>query len=296
MVWGAAQFYVSAQTTNLLYPSADAFVRAAVPGNNYGAAGALSVSGSEAVNGSGQTNGPSDSLMRFPLSEFAAAMNAQYGSDAWSVSSVVLTGAENATPSNPVFNRGVGAFEIRWLANNNWIEGSGTPNRFANDGITYQDVAGLLDPVLDLPLGRFTNTGANASVSFALTLAIPLVSNIVAGADVDLYLTAVSPAMGFTFNSRNFVLSNAWPALQIVAGPNFVPRISSISRSSSTEVSIRFNTASNWTYVLQRGGRVAIANWTNAFTNTAQPFDGEAVFVDSGGNGQRFYRLSAFRP
>jgi len=46
-------------------PDADSFVRAAAPTLNYGGAGALSVSGSNSVNGSGVTNGTFDGFIRF---------------------------------------------------------------------------------------------------------------------------------------------------------------------------------------------------------------------------------------
>jgi hypothetical protein len=56
----------AAQTATVsVVPDADSFVRSLAPTGNYGGAGAISVSGSAAVNGSGQQNGLFDSLPRF---------------------------------------------------------------------------------------------------------------------------------------------------------------------------------------------------------------------------------------
>src|SRR4051794_41087686 len=59
-------FAAAAQTfTVSVTPSADAFMRSTAPTTNYGAAGAISVSGLAAVNGSGVQNGAFDTLLRF---------------------------------------------------------------------------------------------------------------------------------------------------------------------------------------------------------------------------------------
>src|SRR5689334_10161192 len=62
-------------------PDADAFLRSAAPTNNYGAGGALSVSGSAALNGSGFQNGLLDSLIRFPMTNVVALLNGSLGND-----------------------------------------------------------------------------------------------------------------------------------------------------------------------------------------------------------------------
>lgn len=116
-----AQLVCLGQTATVaVAPSADAFVRSLAPGSNYGAAGALSVSGSAAVNGSGQQNGLFDSLMRFPMSGVVTSFNASLGSDRWVVTAATLAVTEVGVPSNAIFNRGVGAFEVRWIASDGW--------------------------------------------------------------------------------------------------------------------------------------------------------------------------------
>ena len=290
-----ARLVCCGQTTNLaVTPSADAFVRSLAPADNYGAAGARSVSGSAAVNGSGQQNGLFDTLIRFPMADLAESMNGSFGTNGWLITGVVLTVSEVAAPNNPIFNQGVGAFEIRWIASDTWQEGTGTPMQPTMDGVAYQDLASVLNASVDVSLGQFTNSGVSQDVSFSLPLAGALVSNILVGADVNLYLTAASASVGFTFNSRNYTQTNAWPGLVLTAVPKLAPRISSVERSGTGQVTIRFNTASNWTYTLQDLAGLPAGperGWSNLFTVPAKPSDSQSVFVDGETNAVRLYRL-----
>jgi hypothetical protein len=203
-----------------------------------------------------------------------------------------------AAPNNTIFDRGVGAFEIRWIASDTWLEGAGKPTAPTTEGVAYQDLASVLNPALDESLGSFTNSGLDGTVSFALPLAGGLVSNVLAGADLNLYLTAASDAVGFTFNSRDFTGTNSWPVLSITAAAKPPVWISSIEGLGTNQVALRFNTASNWTYVLQVLDSLpaaSAAGWSNLFLVAAKSFDDQALFVDGVTNRQRFYRLSASR-
>jgi hypothetical protein len=291
----SAQLACRGQATNVtVTPSADAFVRSLAPGNNYGAAGALSVSGSGAMNGSGQQNGLFDSLIRFPMSNVLAAVAGAFGTNGWVVTGAALSLNEVAAPNNPMFDRGVGAFEIRWIASDTWVEGTGTPNLPTTDGVAYQDLSSLLNAARDEPLGSFTNSGLDGTVSFPLPMAGGLVSNVVAGADVNLYLTAASESVGFTFNSRNFIGTNSWPVLTITAAVKPPVWITSIEGFGTNQVALRFNTASNWAYVLQGLDGLpagSAVGWSNLLMVAAKPVDEQALFVDGVTNRQRFYRL-----
>ena len=176
------------------------------------------------------------------------------------------------------------------------MEGSGKPNLTTADGVAYQDLSSILNPALDASLGTFTNSGLDATVSFPLPLAGGLVSNVLAGADVNLYLTAASGSVGFTFNSRDYTDSNAWPGLTLTAVMKPVARITSIERLGTNQVALRFNTASNWSYVLQGAdglpvGLPGTSGWSNLLTVPAKPFDDQASFADRVTNRQRLYRL-----
>src|SRR5262245_64088517 len=102
-----------AQTTNVSVScEADAFVREAAPTNNYGRAGALSVAGILATNGSGLPGGRANSLARFRLNEVAASLDAAFGNHEWLIIRAELRLYEVAAPNNPLFSRGIGAVEV----------------------------------------------------------------------------------------------------------------------------------------------------------------------------------------
>src|SRR5262249_24846346 len=113
------------QTTNfLLNPEEDAFVREAAPTNNYGRAGAVSVGGVGATNGFGVLGGRVESLVRFRLSDALPSLDAAMGGHEWFIAAAGLQLYEMGAPNNPLFNRGIGALEVRWLASgDNWQEG-----------------------------------------------------------------------------------------------------------------------------------------------------------------------------
>src|SRR5882762_4003038 len=154
-------------TTVSVKPDADSFVRAQAPASNYGGGGALSVSGAAAVNGSGQQDGAFDTLMRFPMNDAVATLEATLGQD-WIITDARLVVTEMAMPDNAIFNLGIGEFEIRWIGTDNWIEGTGRPNAPTSDGVTWQDLPAILNLNVDVSLGVFTNSGANAQISFLL--------------------------------------------------------------------------------------------------------------------------------
>ena len=232
--------------------------------------------------------------MRFPMSGLGASLNGLFGSNGWVVTGAALLVTEVGAPNNGIFNRGVGAFEIRWIASDGWAEGTGRPVAPTADGVAYQDLSSVLNPAVDVSLGLFTNSGVDGPVSAPLPLAGELVSNIVAGTDLNLYLTAASTSVGFTFNSRDFTGTNSWPSLTISAVAKPLARIASIEWLGTNQVALRFSTVSNWTYAVQGlAGWPAgsVGGWSNLFTVPAKPFDDQAVYVDMVTNRQRFYRL-----
>ena len=65
-------------------------------------------------------------------------------------------------------------------------------------------------------------------------------------------------------------------------------------RAGANQVALRFDTASNWTYVLQGLDSLpagSAAGWSNLFLFAAKSFDDQALFVDGVTNRQRIYRL-----
>ena len=284
-----------AQVTNVMVPSADTFVRLQAPAANYGGAGAISVSGSAAVNGVGQTNGLFDSLLRFPASNLVASVDASLGTHDWLVTRATLRFFEVGAPGNSLFNRGVGAFEIRWAGSDGWVEGTGTPGAPTTDGVTYNDLPALLVSGGSVSLGYFTNNGFDGSIACNLGLTQPLVDDLRSGGLVSFYLTAASSTVGFTADSRSFATASARPSLEITAVPRPAPPLLSILRLDNNQVSVGFDTVSNWNYVLQRSGNVSAGGpviWANLMAIPSQPSNSHVQFVDGITNQPSFYRLS----
>jgi len=275
-------------------PDADAFVWSLAPDSNYGDAGALSVSGSTAVNNLGQQEGLFDSLMRFPSSNVVASLNYTLGTADWIVTSIRLIVNEDAEPDNAIFNRGVGAFQVFWLAADTWTEGTGTPRAPTTDGVTWDDLSSIVNSNLDISLGEFTNAGVDGPLSLPLALTGTLLTQLTQGAEVGLHLTAASPEIGFTFYSRNFGNTNDQPELEITAAVNPEPQIDRIMVVGNL-VFVSFATVSNWTYTLQGSTSLetaGVAGWTNLLALPAQPVSTNILYQEATTNRSRFYRLS----
>jgi len=284
-----------AQTNVLLTPEADAFTLAVAPTNNYGRAGSLSVSGATATNGFGLIGGRADSLARFSLTETVASLDAAFGNHEWFIASAVLRLYEMGAPNNALFSRGVGAFEVRWLASGDvWQEGTGSPNVPTTDGVTFQDLPALLDSAHDLSLGVFTNNGADGPLTISLPLQPAFVEDLRAGGPMTLQFTPASDSIGFTFLSRNDPRTSLRIALELTVAAGPPPSISGIERFGNSEVLIRFTVRSNWTHFLQRqdtlGTNIGLS-WTNIFTVSSAPSNTQAEVHDTVTNAQRSYRL-----
>jgi hypothetical protein len=285
-----------AQTTNILVnPEADAFIRAAAPAANYGGAGSLSVGGVTATNGFGVLGGRADSLVRFNLGESVNALDSAFGNHDWFVVSAVLQLYEIGTPNNALFSRGIGAFEVRWLASgDNWVEGSGSPNVSTTDGVAFQDLPSLLNPAQDLSLGVFTNKSTDGPLAIQLRLPPGFVEDLRAGGLMTLQFTPASNSIGFTLLSRSDPRTNLRITLNLTVAAGSPPRISAIESASDKEVAIHFTARSNWTYVVQYCGSLptnADNAWLNLFTVSAQSSNTQAVVRDAITNAQGFYRL-----
>jgi hypothetical protein len=247
--------------------SADSFVRSYAPTLNYGGAGSLSVSGPTSTKGSGVANGASDTFIRFNTAAMVMNFNFLFGTNNWSIISAKLRVTEMGAPPNGLFNRGTGAFEIRWIANDNWTEGTGTPMAPTTTGITYNDEPTLLNGGTDTSLGTFTNMGVGGTENFPLALPATFTTDLKAGGEARLYLTAIDPSAGFTFNSRSFMTVSARPFLEISAGPR--PGISAINLSGTNMVLAATNDVAGRTYYVMNSTNAALPlnQWTPVATN-----------------------------
>jgi hypothetical protein len=69
-------------------------------------------------------------------------------------------------------------------------------------------------------LGTFATAGQNTPQEFALPLSDgTFVNDLMSGATASFYLTAASPSVGFTFDSRSFGTASARPILELTAVP-----------------------------------------------------------------------------
>lgn len=291
-------FVLAASTRGATFtnsPDADTFVRSNAPSLNYGKAGALNVSGANAVNGAGVTNGVFDSFVRFNMAAMVANFNLQFGSNNWVISSVKLQTTEIGAPANTLFNRGKGAFEIRWIASDNWAEGTGTPTSPTTDGIVYNSGTALLNASTDASLGTFTNAGVNFTNFFSLARPTAFAGDIAAGGEVTLFLTAIDAKIGFTVDSRDFGTVSAWPYLIVSAVP--LPGISAVNLSGTNIVLVATNGAAGGTYVVLACTNLALPTlqWTSVATNVLSA-SGDFTFtitngVSASGSAQEFFRL-----
>jgi hypothetical protein len=221
------------------------------------------------------------------MSDAVATLDAALGQD-WIVTDARLVVTEMAIPDNEIFNRGVGQFEIFWIGSDNWIEGTGRPNAPTNDGVAWQDLPALLNSNV-VSLGVFTNSGANGQISFPLKLAERLIADLRSGAEVSLYVIAVSPDIGFTFNSRNFGNTNAQPFLELNAMENPRPKFDTIVLSNMNAI-VTFDTVSNWNYCVIGADNLS-GPWSNVFAMPAQLTNGHASFSEAAPYRERYFKL-----
>jgi len=198
---------VVVQTTT----TADTFVRQNAPDENFGAKGALSVAGSAAGNMSGDLVGLADTFLQFNLASEVASLDAEFGSQNWTICDICLQVVEQTTPGNPRFGQGRGRFEIRWIAADEWSE----------TGLTWNTKGNHLNNDIDISVGISANLYHGDAYfpiqRFTLSLPEALVNDIRAGDDVSFYLTALDPSIGFTFNAKDITGPRPQPYLEIVA-------------------------------------------------------------------------------
>jgi hypothetical protein len=213
----ATAAFPAAAATFSLNPAADAFVTTGPTGNlsnsNYGGAGALSV----AAPGLGR--GEFQSVLRFDLSGARSFFDAQYGAGGWGLQSISLSFTAT-TPGNPIFNpTAAGQFDVSWLQNDSWIEGSGTPQSPSANGITFAALPGFLGAG-DENLGGFAFNGATSgTATYSLSLTPGFAADAAAGNLVSFRLFAADAAVSYLFDSGSFGTVAARPVLTITAIP-----------------------------------------------------------------------------
>jgi hypothetical protein len=287
-----------AQVTNTSMTTADAFVCTGSPnyeggadltGLNFGAAGTLVIAPPASANGEFQ------SVIKFNLSNGVALFNATYGSNLWTITSLALDFASNygtggVQPNNPIFPTiNGGQFVIEWLADDDWLEGTGTPNLPTTDGICFNTLPGLLaQPREILATNTYVPPGNNVRVTWPLPLTANLVADVSAGGDVTFRFYAADDQICYLFNSYKYGRGNE-PLIHVVAAPLLTILSGALTNGVFCLTGLGYNNA---TYHVQVATNLAAANWLTIGAVTADGA-GAIQFNDTAGIApQRFYRLS----
>ena len=203
-----------AQVTNTAMSTDDAFLLTGSPnyqdgadltGLNFGGAGTLAVAPASSAKGEFQ------SVIKFDLAAGVALFNSTYGSNNWSITGVELEltsnyGVAGLQPNNPIFNSiSRGQFVIEWLADDDWVEGTGTPSAPTTDGVTHNSLPMLLAATREaLCTNSYTPPGNNVPVSWPLPLTTNLLADLAAGGKVTFRFYAANSQVGYLFNSHNY--------------------------------------------------------------------------------------------
>jgi hypothetical protein len=182
----------------------DTFVREATPNNNYGSGqpgmGALAVSGSASLNGSGAPVGRVDTLVKFTLAPLLPILDADFPSG-WEIESVALRVEEQSNPNNALYAYGPvggGTIDVHWIPDDTWSELT----------LTWNTAAGFLDDPMQLLVDEFATVGRQPTNTFVehfmdLPLDGSFFADLLAGEPVSLYLTTQDADEGFQFASSN---------------------------------------------------------------------------------------------
>ena len=195
-----------------LNPVADAFVTSANTSGNYGSAGAIAVSAPGLAKGELQT------LMMFDFASTKSAFDAEFGAGQWSVSTVSLQLAA-ANPGNPIFNSSAaGTISVRWVNDDSWAEGTGTPASVGATGVNFGSLAALFGSGTQ-SAGSLAFGGGTSGANVITLGSAGLLADILAGSTGSLNFFAGDSAVSGVFNSRNFNSSANWPVLSVTAIP-----------------------------------------------------------------------------
>jgi hypothetical protein len=291
-----------AQITNSSTTTADAFLATGSPnyengadltGLNFGGAGTLAVAPASAAKGEFQ------SVLRFNLAGAKAMFDTACGGGNWTITGISLTltsnyGTAGVQPNNPIFNMiSGGQFLIEWLANDDWVEGTGNPGQPTTDGVTYDSLPALLSSAHEiLCTNTYSPPGTNVPVIYALPLNTNLVAAALTGADVNLLFCAADDQIGYLFNSHEYGRGNQ-PLIQVVAALNTPPLRILSGWFTNGFFHLTAVGGPNLQYQVQASFDLTTTNWQTLGSVTA---DGAGTIqfddTDTALNNRRFYRLS----
>lgn len=288
-----------AQVTYTGTTSADAFLATGSPGNpegsdltglNFGGAGTLVVAPASSAKGEFQ------SVIKFNLSNAVGLFNTNYGMGNWSITNISLEltsnyGTSNVQPNNPIFPAiSGGQFVIEWLSNDDWVEGTGTPNLPTTDGVNYDSLPNLLSGAHEiLGTNAYVPPGDNVHLTYTLPLKANLVADVSGGGDMSLLFYAADNQVNYLFNSHTYGRGNE-PLIHVVAVPA-LKILSGIFTNGAFHLTGLGG--ANCTYQVQAVLDLPTTNWQTLNVVTADSA-GIIQFDDltATNQPQRFYRLS----
>jgi hypothetical protein len=291
-----------AQVTYTGTDYADAFLATGSPNNpegtdltglNFGGAGTLVVAPAASVKGEFQ------SVLKFNLTNAVAMFNTNYGAGNWIITNISLEltsnyGTSNVQPNNaifPVINGG--QFVIEWLSNDDWVEGTGTPNLPTMDGVTYDSLPDLLSGAHEiLCTNTYSPPGNNVPLTYTLPLNTNLVADVSDGGDVTFLFYAADDQIGYLFSSDSYGRGNE-PLIKVTVTLNAVQPKILYGRFTNANFHLTGRGVPNWQYQVQANSDLATINWQTIGTTTADS-TGMIQFDDTTvtNQPQRFYRLS----
>jgi hypothetical protein len=260
-------------------------------GLNFGAAGTLVIAPPAGMKGEFQ------SVLKFSLSNAVSLFNTNFGSGNWNITNIALVltsnyGSNGVQPNNEIFPVvSAGEFVIEWLSNDAWVEGTGTPNLPATDGVDYDSLPVLLSgPTAILCTNTYVPPGDNVPVTYSLPLNTNLVANLTAGGDVSFLLYAADDQVGYLFNSCNYGRGNE-PLISVTACLRVVPPKILSGYFTSGLFHLTGIGGANLAYQIQTISDLTTTNWQIIGTATADgagliQFDDQATIQP-----HRFYRL-----
>jgi hypothetical protein len=193
--------------------AADAFVTSQFPDNNYGGAGAISVSAA------GTSGRELFTLLRFDLASTLASFDQAFGAGHWTLdgASLQLTAA---SPSNQVFNSAeAGQIGADWLADDSWVEGTGSPmvGNTSTVGISLNLLPALVANGSE-GLGLLAFDGSTSdTATYDLVISPGFLADVQAGGLLSILLSPGDAVVSGVFNSRNFAATSNHPYLILSA-------------------------------------------------------------------------------
>lgn len=94
--------------------------------------GMIALQGASGVNVSGAHAKASDVALKFNVGAVVDSLNSTYGAGNWSVANAKLTFQYSLYTTSVSWNSGAGTFDIYWVGNDSWVQGSVNP-AFAAD-------------------------------------------------------------------------------------------------------------------------------------------------------------------